>query len=134
MTATMGSCLHRFRQVSSTSQKRSTDKCVASVVDCVVTKEDETEPATVIQLAVSKEGIVSGTLYNRESDTARSIQGQVDKETQRVAFRIADSDNIVMETGLYNLTQEESPVMVHYGDDDIRYYLFVRLENPEESN
>ena len=97
----------------------------------VVTNKEEEEPATVIQLAVSKNGIVSGTLYNRVKDDTRSIQGQVDKETQRVAFRIADSDNVVMETGLYNLTQEEAPVMVHYGTETIKYYLFVRLENPE---
>ena len=33
---------------------------------------------------------------------------------------------------MYNLTQEEAPVMVHYGTETIKDYLFVRLMNPDE--
>jgi hypothetical protein len=32
---------------------------------------------------------------------------------------------------VYNLTQEEAPVMVHYGTETIKYYLFVSLANPD---
>lgn len=32
---------------------------------------------------------------------------------------------------VYNLTQEEAPVMVHYGTETIKYYLFVSLVNPD---
>lgn len=96
------------------------------------TNEKETDPSRVIQLAVDRNGVVSGTLYNYDTDHTQIIQGQVDKETQRVAFRIGDSDDLVAETGLYNLTQEEVPLLVHYGPDRTETYLLVRLEAPPE--
>lgn len=95
--------------------------------------EKETEPSHVIQLAVSKEGIVSGTLVNTQTEKAQTVQGQVDKETQRVAFRIANSDTFVAETGLYNLTQDEAPLLVHFGDEQTETWLLVRLEQPQEA-
>ncbi|MDF1841147.1 MAG: hypothetical protein P1U77_06895 [Rubripirellula sp.] len=93
---------------------------------------DDKEPTRVIQLAVSQEGIISGTLYNSETEQADSIQGQVDKETQRVAFRIGESEQVVVETGLYNLTLEQAPVLVHFGSERTEDWLLVRLENPDE--
>ena len=56
----------------------------------------------------------------------------MDKDTQRVAFRIGESDQIVVETGLYNLTQEQAPVLVHFGADKVENWLLVRLEAPEK--
>jgi hypothetical protein len=95
--------------------------------------EKDTDPNLVVQLAVSKEGIISGTLYNVATDSTQAIQGQVDKETQRVAVRIGESEEIVAETGLYNLTQDEAPVLVHFGPDRVENYLLVRLKEPEET-
>jgi hypothetical protein len=96
----------------------------------VSASEQEGGASRVIQLAVSKEGIISGTLYNIDTDQAQAVQGQVDKETQRVAFRIGDSDSIVVETGLFNLTQAEAPVLVHFGTERSEDYLLVRLDQP----
>lgn len=98
----------------------------------VSSNENEADPSRVIQLAVSKTGIISGTLYNTETDDAQTVQGQVDKETQRVAFRIGESDKIVVETGIYNLTQDEAPVLVHYGGEQTENWLLVRLDEPAE--
>lgn len=100
----------------------------------VSTSEKEAEPTRVVQLAVNKEGIVSGTLYNTATDEAQTVSGQVDKETQRVAIRIGESDDVVIETGLYNLTKDEAPVMVHFGAEKIDYWLLVRLEAPEDDS
>lgn len=97
----------------------------------VIGNEQETDPSRIIQLAVNKEGVISGTLYNKQTDEAQGVQGQVDKETQRAAFRLANSDTIVIETGIYNLTQEEASVLVHFGTDRTENWLLVRLENPE---
>jgi hypothetical protein len=97
----------------------------------VVGDEQETDPSRTVQLAVSKEGIISGTLYNTQTDDAQSVQGQVDKETQRVAMRLANSDTIVIETGIYNLTQDQAPILVHFGTDKVETWLLVRLENPQ---
>jgi len=86
----------------------------------------------VIQLAVSKEGILSGTLHNIDTDQCQTVQGQVDKDTQRVALRIGENDSIVAETGLYNLTQDEAPVLIHFGTERTENYLLVRLQYAED--
>jgi hypothetical protein len=96
--------------------------------------EKDTQPSLTMQLAVSKDGIISGTLYNITTDQAQAVQGQVDKQTQRVAFRIGESQDVVAETGLYNLTQNEAPVLVHFGTERVENYLLVRLEQPESDD
>ncbi len=98
------------------------------------TSEADIEPTRLVQLAVDKSGILSGTMYNRETDQADAIQGQVDKETQRAAFRIGESDSIVAETGIFNLTQEVAPLLVHFGADRVENYVLVRLDLPEASD
>jgi hypothetical protein len=100
----------------------------------VAADEKDVDPSRVIQLALSKEGIISGTLYDTQTDKAYTVQGQVDKETQRVAFRIGESPNVIAETGLYNLTQDESPVLVHFNTKKTETYLLVRLPEPKEES
>ncbi len=97
----------------------------------VATDQKDVDPNLVIQLAVSNAGIISGTLYNTKTDQAQSVQGRVDKQTQRVAFRVGESEDIVVESGLYNLTQDDAPVLVHFGADQVENWLLVRLEDPE---
>ncbi len=98
----------------------------------VTSNEKDVDPTRVIQLAVSKEGVISGTLYNTQTDQADTIQGRVDPNTQRVAFRIGESEDIVAETGIYNLTQDDAPLLVHFGTERVENWLLVRLENPED--
>ncbi|QDT70553.1 hypothetical protein MalM25_35020 [Planctomycetes bacterium MalM25] len=98
----------------------------------ISTDEQDTDPSMTVQLAVNREGIVAGTLYNIETDEAQSVQGSVDRETQRVAVRFGENEDLVAETGLYNLTQDEAPVLVHFGADRTENYLLVRLDEPEE--
>ncbi|HOA72201.1 MAG TPA: hypothetical protein PL151_06525 [Phycisphaerae bacterium] len=95
------------------------------------TDSRETTPSRLIQLAVNREGIISGTLYNTQTDQAQAVQGQVDKQTQRVAMRLGESQNVVLETGLYNLTQREAPALIHYGADKTENCLLVRLDAPK---
>jgi hypothetical protein len=98
----------------------------------VSTNEKEADPTRVMQLAVDKQGVLSGTMYNKATDETLAIQGAVDKDTQRVAFRIGDNQNVVAETGLYNLTQNEVPLLVHYGTTRTENYLLVRLDAPTD--
>lgn len=98
----------------------------------VSTNEKDVEPSHVVQLAVNKAGIISGILYNIDTDQALAIQGQVDKETQRMAFRLGNSETVVAETGVYNLTQEEAPVLIHFGMERTENYLLVRLQHAED--
>ncbi|TWT40746.1 hypothetical protein Pla111_31640 [Botrimarina hoheduenensis] len=98
----------------------------------VSTDERDTDPNLTLQLAVNRDGIVAGTLYNVQTDDATSVQGAVDQQTQRVAIRFGENDELVAETGLYNLTQEEAPVLVHFGPEKTENYLLVRLDEPSE--
>ncbi|MBI4965965.1 MAG: hypothetical protein HY913_21985 [Desulfomonile tiedjei] len=89
---------------------------------------------TVLQLSVNKQGAISGTYYNTTTDTARPIKGMVDKKSQRAAWTFADGKNtdIIMETGIYNLTQDQTEALVHFGKDKTQQWLMVRLHQPED--
>jgi len=47
-------------------------------------------------------------------------------------MRLGEDENVVIETGLYNLTLEEAPVLVHFGPDKYEFFLLVRMDAPEE--
>jgi hypothetical protein len=72
-------------------------------------------------------------MFDRAADKTYPIQGRVDKETQRVAFTIGDNPDLVMETGMYNLTQDQTPVLVHKGTDITQTNLLIRLEQPQRA-
>ena len=91
-------------------------------------KDDE--PNMFLQLAVTKEGIIGGTYENATTDSAQSVEGMVDKSTQRAAWTIGDNKNTVLETGVYNLTKDETSVLVHFGAEKTQQWLMVRLEEP----
>jgi hypothetical protein len=86
-----------------------------------------------MQLAVNKEGIISGTIHNRLSGNTYTVQGRVDKDTQRVAFTIGNDRNAVIETGIFNLTQDETPVLCHFGGSQTQTYLLARLPGETET-
>ena len=91
-----------------------------------------------LQLAVSKEGVIAGTFYNESTGATHPVEGMVDEKTQRAVWKAADGTNadIVMETGLYNLTQDQAEVLVHFGPEKTQNALLVRLdesERPESS-
>lgn len=96
--------------------------------------EKDQAPTMIAQLAVNKDGIVSGTLFDSSSEKSQTLQGQVDKSTQRVAVRVGEDENLIVETGLYNLTQEEAPVLVHYGTEKVENWLLVRMEAPADED
>lgn len=101
-----------------------------------VVQDEVEETAMLIQLAVNKEGVVAGTFYNETTEKSIPLEGMVDKESQRVAWKSADKSNpdIVMETGLYNLTKETAPVLVHFGADESQTWNLVRIEQDEETS
>ena len=38
-----------------------------------------------------------------------------------------------METGIYNLTEDECTALVHFSADETQEWVMVRLDEPEES-
>jgi hypothetical protein len=87
----------------------------------------------LLQLAVDKDGVIAGTFFNTATDVARPIKGKVDKKTQRAAWTFSDGKNtdVIMETGVFNLTQDQSEALVHFGNEKTQQWLMVRLDQPE---
>ena len=95
-------------------------------------QEGATETEKLIQLAVNKEGAIRGNYHDLLTDQVTPLTGAVDKQTQRVALRLEGNDSLVLETGLYNLTNDEAPVLIHMGNDKQASRVLVRLKQPEE--
>ena len=90
------------------------------------------DPTMYLQLAVSKQGELSGTFQNTATDTAQEIEGMVDKETQRAAWVPKGKKSPIMETGISNLTQDTTPALVHFADGTTQQWLMVRLDKPKD--
>lgn len=87
----------------------------------------------MMQLAVNKAGIIRGNYFNTGDDNSQLIEGSINKKTARAAWCVADKKNVVFDTGLYNLTQDESPVLVHFGKDKQEQWTLVRLKQQSGS-
>jgi len=92
--------------------------------------EGKKTPDMVFQLAVDKQGIIRGNYFDQVTQTNLPVTGKVDKQDQRVAWSVASGKGIVVETGLYNLTQDESTALVHFGADKTQQDLLVRMQQP----
>jgi hypothetical protein len=91
------------------------------------------DPTLFLQLAVSKQGVVSGTIQNTETKSVQSIEGMVDKQSQRTAWGAAGKARPLMETGIANLTKESTPALIHFPDGTTQQWLLVRMEKPPAS-
>jgi len=98
-----------------------------------ITAEGVNASSMYLQLALSKNGVIGGTFYNESTGATHAIEGMVDEQTQRAAWKAADGTNadIVMETGVFNLTQDQAPVLVHFGPEQTQNVLLVRLDESE---
>jgi hypothetical protein len=90
-------------------------------------------PSIYMQLAVNKQGIIAGTLSNKATGDSQTLEGAVDKESQRAAWVVQGQQRPILETGLGNLTQDSSPALVHFADGQTQQVLLVRLPDPEGS-
>jgi hypothetical protein len=97
-----------------------------------VVNEKGVDSGRVVQLAVSKKGIITGAYFDKEEDLGHPVEGMVDERTQTAAWAMADGTikELVVETSIYNLTEPECTVMVHFGPKRAEVWQFVRLEEP----
>jgi hypothetical protein len=98
-----------------------------------VTREGQPEAKLMVQLAVTQEGVVGGTVHDQAVGLTYQVEGTVEKDTQRAVWSYTNDKNqrIIMETSVFNLTQPEATGLVHYGPEDIQVIELVRLEAPE---
>lgn len=89
-------------------------------------------PEMVFQLAVSKDGQIRGNYYEQIADTTLPVHGSVDKKNQRAAWHVGDNKTLVIETGLYNLTLNQSTALVHNGPTQTQQFVMIRVDKPQQ--
>lgn len=100
-----------------------------------MTHDDQTKPTLILQLAVDKEGTIRGNYTDTAvANDTQPVQGSVDKKTQRAAWTIGSNKDNVIETGIYNLTKDEAPCLVHFGKDKTEQWILVRLKNDQSTS
>jgi hypothetical protein len=99
------------------------------------TREGVDDSQAMIELAVNKQGVLAGTYYNEATQVSRALKGMLDKSTQLAAIGFADGKNreVILETGIQNLTQDEAPALIHQGKEESTPVLLVRLQPPVDS-
>jgi hypothetical protein len=96
-------------------------------------QEEKGDAYMFFQLSIDKNGVVTGAYQNVLSGESSPISGQVDKKTQRVAWKIGTNDTVI-ETGLQSLSQDVASCLVHFGLDKTQTWLLVRQKQPEMPN
>ena len=98
-----------------------------------LSRQGESSSNLIMQLAVNKQGIIGGNYTDTVNNDTLPIHGSVDKQTQRAAWTVGNNKGTVLETGLYNLTKEEAPVLLHINGETTQQWLLVRLHQPPQN-
>jgi hypothetical protein len=130
-TATAAEYYDQATQIADGGQTAQNEEWLPLGIFAVIAADDQTQTDKVVQLALNKEGVVRGNYHDLLADKITPITGAVDKQTQRVALRIEGNKDLLVETGLYNLTNDEAPVLVHFGPNRQEQRIFIRLQQPE---
>ena len=93
---------------------------------------NQTSSDYIFQLAVDQQGIIRGNYHNTQTDKVESISGSADKTTQRAAWTIGGHKAPVYEAGIGNLTKDETPILVHLDDGQLRQVALIRLPEPAQ--
>jgi uncharacterized protein (TIGR03000 family) len=96
-------------------------------------QNEQADTSAVFQLAVDKNGIIRGNYTNVLTNTTLPVRGAVDRRAQRASWIVGDQKDTVYDTGIYNLTKDESPLLVHYGKDRTQQWLLVRVQEKDGS-
>jgi hypothetical protein len=88
----------------------------------------EEHASNVVQLSISKDGIVSGTYLDLIAHNDSPLSGSLDNKTQHVAWHVNGNDQVVFETALSNLTTDNAPLTVRFGDKDAQSWQLVRMK------
>ena len=93
-------------------------------------QEKQGDPVMFFQLSLSRDGKISGGFESTLTGDRKPVAGQVDKETQNVAWRVGENTETVFATTLANLTMDVSTVAVHFGKERVQEWLLVRMPEP----
>ena len=103
-------------------------------VFAVTEKDGSTADATLfLQLALSKEGFIGGTVQNTATDESFEVEGTVDQESQRAAWGPVGTKWPIMETGIFNLSENATDVLLHFEGGETQQWSMTRLDEREET-
>lgn len=86
----------------------------------------------IIQLALNRSGEIAGVYYNSSTDTAHDLTGKVDPNSQIAYWSLADrTDSPIASTSMYNLTEDETPINVHFANSLDQTWTLVRLQQEQ---
>ena len=90
--------------------------------------QNQKEAAALLQIAVSKDGMIRGSYYDLLTDQGHTIQGAIDKKTQRVAFTIGNQGKTVFETQLVDLTDARGEISLHFANGEATDWTLSRYD------
>jgi len=96
-----------------------------------MTPNSQTKPTRMVQLAVSKEGVLRGSYCDMVGEAVQDVAGQVDKKSMRAAWRLGDEGQVTFEAPLGALTQPESAVAVHFANGSVEQWQLLQAANAE---
>jgi hypothetical protein len=96
--------------------------------------ENQSEASAMLQLAVSKQGVLRGSYYDLLSDVNHPIRGSVNKKTQHVAWTFGPQGKVTFQTALGVLTEPSGPVSVHYENGQTRQWVLARYDKEPSEN
>jgi hypothetical protein len=97
-------------------------------------RTDQKTPEMFFQLAVDKAGAIRGNYTFGESGDAQPVHGSIDKQSQRAVWTVGDNKTVTVETGLLNLTKDQSTALVHLNPQTAQTYTLIRMQQPQDSS
>lgn len=96
-----------------------------------LTQQEQGDANMFFQLSVDKDGLVAGAYKNVMTGDEQPVIGQVDFETQRIAWHVGEATQTIYETGLSSFENDVASIFVHFGESQTQTWLLVRLPSPE---
>lgn len=118
-------------QIAAAGEQTEDEEWLPLGVFSLIAEADQDKTDKVVQLALNKEGAIRGNFHDLVTDKVTPIYGSVNKETQRVALKLEGNEQLVVETGLYNLTNDECPVLIHFSPEEQEQRVLIRLKQPD---
>jgi uncharacterized protein (TIGR03000 family) len=93
---------------------------------------EQSNPSAFLQLAINKAGTLRGNYFDQLTNSNLPLRGEVDPKTQRVAWIVGDNKMTVYDTGIYNLTMDQAPLLIHFDKERTQQYLLVRIREKDQ--
>jgi hypothetical protein len=94
----------------------------------VLIPPSQSETQMIVHLSLNKDGVVRGSYFDPLADASQGVRGEVDKQTQLVAWKIGTQKSVIFETGLCSLTKGQATAVAHFNDGWTHIWSIVRMK------